>query len=222
MRFHLLPRMSLLPSLVVSLMLASGSAAAGLPPIKTEGGYISPEQVPGATTVGAEEARRLWREGVAFVDPRSGTDWNVGHIPKAVHIVNDPGGEPEELSAETLREAAAKDEPVLFYCNGPECDRSSNSAAKAVKWGWEEVYYFRGGFPAWQDAGYPVATSKRWPDKTRGIGYYKSHPKKARWISNQCDGISAPAMSDIQQKHCTEAKLGLLQFLSGQGGGGGG
>ncbi|HKJ72270.1 MAG TPA: rhodanese-like domain-containing protein [Gammaproteobacteria bacterium] len=202
------------------LMLAAAPAAAGLPPIKTQGGYTSPERIEGATTVSPEEAHRLWQQGVTFVDPRSGTDWVVGHIPKAVHIVNDPGGEPEELSPETLAKAVAKDDPVLFYCNGPECDRSSNSAAKAVKWGWTRVYYFRGGFPAWQDAGYPIKTSDKWPDKTRGTEYYKTHPQKARWISNQCDRISAPAMTDAQQKHCTEAKIGLLQFLSTHSGGG--
>jgi rhodanese-related sulfurtransferase len=201
-------------------LLLTGPAIAALPAIKNEGGYSSPKHIDGAKTVGVKEAHRLWQEGITFVDPRSDTDWRVGHIPKAVHIVNDPGGEPEELSPKTLAEAVAKDDPVVFYCNGPECDRSSNSAAKAVKWGWSEVYYFRGGFPAWQDAGFPMASAKKWPSKTRGIQYYKTHPKKARWISNQCDRMSAPAMTSVQQKHCTEAKVGLLQYLSEQKGGG--
>ncbi len=215
-------RASLLRPLLpfAALFLSAGLALAGLPPIKTEGGYISPKRISGATTIQPEKARQLWEQGITFVDPRSDTDWRVGHIPNAVHIRNDPGGEPEELSPETLAQAVGKDEPVVFYCNGPECDRSSNSTAKAVKWGWKRVYYFRGGFPAWQDANYPVETSKKWPDKTRGIDYYSSHPKKARWISNQCDRISAPAMTDVQQTHCTEAKVGLLRFLSEQQDGG--
>ena len=36
---------------------------------------------------------------------------------------------------------------------------SAYSAAKAVLWGYQRVYYFNGSFPAWKDAGYPTESS---------------------------------------------------------------
>ena len=51
---------------------------------------------------------------------------------------------------------AGKDEAVVMYCNGHNCMRSSKASAMAVGWGYSKIYYFRDGFPAWKDAGYPV------------------------------------------------------------------
>ncbi|MFB6261948.1 MAG: hypothetical protein ABEK42_15090, partial [Thiohalorhabdaceae bacterium] len=84
------------------VLLLTGSAVAALPPVKTEGGYTSPEHVDGAKTIGVEEAHCPWQQGITFVDPRSQTDFLVGHIPGAAHIINDPGSEPQNLSPQTL------------------------------------------------------------------------------------------------------------------------
>jgi len=196
-----------------------------LGPIKRQGDYVSPEQVEGATTIQPQRAHRLWEKGIPFVDPRTQTDFMVGHIPDAIRLQNDPDEEwiaarsvkgPQELETLTpdaLKEVAAKDEPVVFYCNGTDCARSSNSSALAVKWGWQEVYYYRRGFPSWADADYPVASAKEWPEKTRGVDYYLDHPEKARWVNNMCDKISFTAWTPRQEKHCKEAKFGLLRFL---------
>jgi rhodanese-related sulfurtransferase len=49
-----------------------------------------------------------------------------------------------------------KDEPIVIYCNGASCMRSSKATAKAVSWGYTKVYYYRDGFPAWKAASLPV------------------------------------------------------------------
>lgn len=193
-------------------------------PIRTEGEFVSPKQVPGATTIQPERAHELWKQDVPFIDPRTPADFQVGHIPGAIRLQNDPdrswverqsnpGGKLEDLTEAALKEVVPKDQPVVFYCNGTDCGRSSSSSALAVKWGWEEVYYYRRGFPSWQDAGYPVATADKWPEKTRGKKYYTEHPEKARWVNKMCDNISFTAWTPRQEKHCTEAKMGLLEFL---------
>ena len=192
--------------------------------IRSPGEYVSPEQVEGATTIQAERAHALWQKDIPFVDPRTPTDFQVGHIPGAVRLQNDPdrswiedrsnpGGELEELTEAALKEVVPKDQPVVFYCNGTDCGRSSSSASLAVKWGWQEVYYYRRGFPSWQDAGYPVETSDKWPEQTRGVSYYLQNPEKARWVNNMCDHISFTAWTPRQEKHCKEAKFGLLEYL---------
>lgn len=210
---------------VVAVVLAGGAHAVSLDQtIQHERDYVSPERIPGATTIGPERAHELWQQDVAFVDPRPPSDYKVGHIPGSVRLQNDPdrswvedqsspGSDLDDLTEAALQEVVAKDEPVVFYCNGTDCGRSSSSAALAVEWGWQEVYYFRQGFPGWQDAGHPVATADEWPEKTRGEAYYADHPEKARWMNKMCDRLSITAWTRRQEKHCKEAKLGLLEFL---------
>ena len=131
-------------SLMAFLMLfVMVSAASAKPP--------SPTTVAGATTIDAAKAKALFDKEVAFIDVRSNKDWNAGRIPGAVHI------ELKKVYSEaTLGKEVKKDQEVVIYCNGPSCHRSSKAAAKAVKWGYKKVYYFRTGYPAWKGAGYPV------------------------------------------------------------------
>lgn len=111
----------------------------------------SPAQIDGATTVDATKAKSMFDKGTLFVDVRKDKDFNAGRIPGAEHIELK-----KVLSEATLGKVAKKGQAVVIYCNGPKCMRSSKASAKAVGWGFKNVYYFRGGFPAWKSAGYPV------------------------------------------------------------------
>ena len=129
---------------VLGMMLLAPSAAMA-------GKKESPAAVDGATTVNAAIAKELFDRGVPFVDVRKGKDWDAGRIPGAIHL-----DVKKVLSDETLAKVAGKDQEVTLYCNGPKCMRSSKASTKAVGWGYQKVYYFRDGFPAWKAAGYPV------------------------------------------------------------------
>ncbi len=110
----------------------------------------SPTQVEGATTVDAATAKALFDRGVPFVDVRGGS-YSDGHVPRAVHLnLATAFGETE------LADVASKDQEVVIYCGGPTCNRSSRACEMAVAWGFKKVYYFRGGYPGWKAAGYPV------------------------------------------------------------------
>jgi rhodanese-related sulfurtransferase len=61
-----------------------------------------------------------------------------------------------DLSRDTLAGVAGPDDEVAFYCHGKYCPYSAFGSAKAVAWGYRRVYHFAGGFPEWEDAGYPV------------------------------------------------------------------
>ncbi|PZX09802.1 rhodanese-related sulfurtransferase [Palleronia aestuarii] len=111
----------------------------------------SPENIEGATTVSAEEAAVLFDEGVVFVDVRKTSDYEAGRIPTSAHL-----DVKTAFTEESLSEVVAKTEPVVIYCNGEECMRSSQASEMAVSWGWEQVNYLREGFPAWEAAGLPV------------------------------------------------------------------
>ncbi len=120
-------------------------------PVVSAGDKVSPETIEGAATVDATKAKQLFDSGVLFVDVRKDKDWSAGRVPDAVHI------ELKKIFSEaTLGKEVGKDEPLVIYCNGASCMRSSKATAQAVSWGYSKIHYFRGGFPAWKTAGYPV------------------------------------------------------------------
>ena len=112
---------------------------------------VSPMTVSGATTVDTAKAKALYDDGALFVDVRSSKDWGAGRIPDAVHIELK-----KVFSEETLGKETGKNEVIVIYCNGESCLRSSKASEKAVEWGFTKVHYYRDGFPAWKNAGYPV------------------------------------------------------------------
>ena len=112
---------------------------------------LSPSQVPGAVTLTTDQAHALFKQGVLFVDVRRDSDWEAGRIAGAEHLELH-----KVLSEESLSKIVGKGDPVVFYCNGPKCHRSSKASAKAVSWGFKKVYYYRDGFPAWQAANLPT------------------------------------------------------------------
>jgi len=114
-------------------------------------GKVSPMTVEGAKSVTASEAKTLFDKGVIFLDVRSDKDWNAGRIPDAIHIELK-----KQLNEASMGKEIKKTDPVVIYCNGASCTRSSKAAVKAVGWGYSKVYYFRDGYPAWKTAGYPV------------------------------------------------------------------
>ena len=138
----------MLRKFLVTVIVAFSTIAMTNPAVASE---VSPTEIDGATTVDAHEAKSLFDEGLLFVDTRKDSDWEAGRIPDAEHL------ELKTVFNEaSLSEIASKDQPLVFYCNGEHCMRSSKACAKAVSWGFQNVYYFRDGFPAWKAAGYPV------------------------------------------------------------------
>lgn len=111
----------------------------------------TPESVDGATTVDAVAAQGLFEKEAAFIDLRKDNAWEAGRVPGAIHL-----DFKKAFSKEALEAEVGKDEAVVFYCSGTRCPRSGKAATKAVAWGYQKVYYFRDGFPAWKKSGYPV------------------------------------------------------------------
>jgi rhodanese-related sulfurtransferase len=144
-----------LPLLTAGLLVSMSSYGISLP-VKTDKSYVSPETVAGAMTVDAAKAHELWKNRAWFVDPRKPEQYEAGRIPGSLNIEYDPGTPDQQLTEASLAAEVPKSEPVVFYCNAAGCDRSSWGAGLAVKWGWQEVYYFREGYPGWTKAGYPV------------------------------------------------------------------
>jgi len=130
----------------VSVLLFSQVASAEKP--------LAPPSIEGAITVSAEQLVDMIvnDETLVVVDARKNTEFAKGHIEGAVFLLD------TEMTEEKLAAAvASKSTPVAFYCNGPRCMRSSNSAKMALSWGYDKVYWFRGGWKEWVDQEMPIA-----------------------------------------------------------------
>jgi rhodanese-related sulfurtransferase len=113
----------------------------------------APVLISGATTVNARQIFDLIDKSpnIVILDNRKEEDFAAGHIESAIRLID------TEVTAETLaRHIAAKDTPVLFYCNGVKCGRAAKATEKAVQFGYTKVYYYALGMDEWNKEGLPV------------------------------------------------------------------
>jgi ABC-type phosphate/phosphonate transport system substrate-binding protein/rhodanese-related sulfurtransferase len=125
-------------------------------------GFYSPEVLPGATIPTAEQVKKLIGQGVPLFDVRPQTQYREAHIPGAVNVSYQMNS-PKEVEYDDGADAfdltklpKDKNAPMIFQCNGAECWYSYKAARYMIKRGYNKVYWFRTGLPAWKAAGYPV------------------------------------------------------------------
>lgn len=101
-----------------------------------------------AMTVDEAYEAYLNNDDLIFVDVRSESEYESGHIKGAVLI-------PLHQIEDRLSELP-KDRSILVYCNGSSCNRSGAAARVLVANGYEEVYDLTGqGIDEWISKGYP-------------------------------------------------------------------
>ena len=115
---------------------------------------IAPDSLPGVTTVNAKQTIALILNSpeLVVVDARLPEEFQKGHIEDAISLVDSAVN--EVILEQTL---SNKNTPVLFYCNGPRCLRSSRAAQKAQKHGYTNIYWFRNGWVDWIKSDLPVS-----------------------------------------------------------------
>jgi rhodanese-related sulfurtransferase len=118
--------------------------------------YVTPMQVQGAITVSVDEAKWLYDDGAVFIDTRNPRFFARAHIPGSHHLDMKDGFTERSLAA-----VARKDQPIVIYSSGVQCARGYRGAVFAVSWGYEKVYYFRGGFVDWRDVDLPLESGKK-------------------------------------------------------------
>jgi rhodanese-related sulfurtransferase len=129
-------------------------------------GHHTPVTVAGATVVNARAARELITKGATLFDTRIPVEYDEEHIVGARHLPYtensrkepdfDTGVDRFDLNGLPQDKAAA----IIFQCNGPECWKSYKATVTAVKAGYKNVYWLRGGYPEWKVAGYPLEQTK--------------------------------------------------------------
>jgi len=126
----------------------------------------TPTTLPGAQIISATEAKALIAKGVPVYDVRVEEEYHTAHVPGALSVPYKEGSA-KEVGFDQADDQFAlnklpkdKNAPFMMYCDGTICWKSYKSAVMAIEAGWKNVYWFRGGFPEWKEAGLPVESKK--------------------------------------------------------------
>lgn len=122
----------------------------------------TPTVLPGAKVISASEANALIGKGMPVYDVRVEDEYKNAHIPGARSVPYKEGSA-KEVDFDPADDRFAlnklpkdKNAAFMMYCDGTICWKSYKSAVMAINAGWKNVYWFRGGFPEWKQAGLPV------------------------------------------------------------------
>jgi PQQ-dependent catabolism-associated CXXCW motif protein len=118
----------------------------------------TPTQIPGGQAITTKGLLPLLQQqGVALVFDVLGAGQT---LPNAIPLAwaAQPGSfddDTQKQLAQALKQATQgrSDTPLVFYCGGPQCWMSYNAALRAIRLGYRNVLWYRGGMEAWQRAG---------------------------------------------------------------------
>lgn len=99
-----------------------------------------------------DKAYQLYKQGVKFIDARMPEEYAEGHIKGAINIPFD-GDE----SYRNILNSFSKDEILVTYCSGTECDLSVLLGDELFEKGFKRVYIFFGGWNDWVERNYPIS-----------------------------------------------------------------
>lgn len=122
-------------------------------------GYFTPRTLPGADVVDAKTVSQLLQAGAIYVDTRTEAEFKAGHVPGA-KLVPYHEKSPKEADFDAALDkfdlaqlGSDRNAKLIFACNGAECWKSFKASQAALKAGYKNVNWFRGGFPEWRTSG---------------------------------------------------------------------
>ena len=113
---------------------------------------VSQTPGPGPQMIQLAEAQQLFDAGNAlFIDSRHEFDYNLGHIKGAMNIpLKDFDARIAELNV------FPKDNIIIVYCDGADCNSSIEFASKLFLGGYSSVKIFFGGWREWSASQLPT------------------------------------------------------------------
>lgn len=101
-------------------------------------------------------AYKLFKQGIKFIDARMPDEYAAGHIKGAYNIPFD-GDE----SYRKILDNFSKDEIIVVYCGGTDCDLSIYLGNEIFEKGFKRVYVFFGGWNEWLQNNYPISKNEK-------------------------------------------------------------
>mgnify|MGYP000002196152 CR=1 FL=1 len=116
----------------------------------------TPTALKGGKVISVDDASTLSKaKSATFVDTRSPLNFGKGHIPAAVSApYKEKSDKVENFNAaedsfDFAKIPADKSAAIVFYSDGPTGWKSYKAAVLAIKEGYKNVSYFRGGYTDW-------------------------------------------------------------------------
>lgn len=129
----------------------------------------TPTSIPGGKVIGTQQLAQLLQRGqgnVLLLHVFGGPQ----HIPgaQAAGPASQGGSFDDQVQREFgqyLRQATGGDNSrmLVVYCAGPQCWGSYNAGLRAIRMGFRNVYWYRGGLEAWAQAGLPLQDAQGQP-----------------------------------------------------------
>jgi len=122
----------------------------------------TPASLAGVKLVTADAVKKLMEQGAVVIDTRVANEYAEGRIKGAVNVTyREKSAKAADFDAaqdsfDLAKLPADKNALVVMYCNAGECWRSYKASVVAMKAGYKNVHWMRGGIPEWKSKGYPV------------------------------------------------------------------
>ena len=122
----------------------------------------TPPQLAGAKLVNADQVKKMIESGATVIDSRVANEFAEAHIKGAKNVpYKEKSAKAVDFDAtqdsfDLAKLPADKNAPVVFYCNAGECWKSYKASVVALKAGYKNVHWFRGGIPEWKSKNYPI------------------------------------------------------------------
>jgi rhodanese-related sulfurtransferase len=122
----------------------------------------TPETLAGTKVVTAEEVQKRMASGVPVIDARVANEYAEEHIKGAKNVpykeksAKSTSFDASQDSFDVSKLPADKSAPLVIYCNAGECWKSYKASVAALKAGYKNILWFRGGMPEWKSKKLPV------------------------------------------------------------------
>ncbi len=107
-------------------------------------------EFPEPHSISLDQAYKLYLQNILFVDARNKSDYDYSHIKNSVSL---PVFQFEDYKR--ILETIDVNQPIVVYCNGPDCDMSDMLAKILVDSGYRKIFVFTGGWEEWEKVNYP-------------------------------------------------------------------
>jgi len=103
--------------------------------------------------IDVHEANKLLLDGkMVFIDVREESEWQRGHLPRAIHLSKGV------IERDIEKHIPDTSTPLVLYCSGGY--RSALATQSIQNMGYKNVCSIEGGLTTWNNAGYPLISDE--------------------------------------------------------------
>ena len=115
--------------------------------------FYKPLNIKSGSHISLDQVLQLFsHEKALFIDTRYTDEYKKSHIIGALNLPLDASREEIAVFCESI----SKEQVIVVYCSGPECNSSRRLGGYLTFLGFEKVYIYLNGFEEWEAKNLPV------------------------------------------------------------------